>query len=171
MLRFAAIALLSCGALVAQGGRGEIATVYISAPLRGGFVDTNKEIQDSVQDVRKHVSGMKEFRVVDSPDQADLILTVVTRGVGSESYGQRINYREYDTPYYKNAQLTNTPIVAQTLWVSAVMQIRDYRKEFIGTARNISGVRWGRWNECATNLAKDLRAWAIANRDQLNRQK
>lgn len=171
MLRFATVALLCCGLLVAQEKRGEIATVYISAPLRQGFVDTNKEIQDSVQDVRKHVSGMNEFRVVDKPDQADLILTVVTRGVGSESYGQRIDVRQYDTPYYKNAQLTSTAMVAQTLWVSAVMQIRDYRKEFIGTAVNVPGVRWGRWNECATNLAKDLRAWAIANRDQLKRQK
>ena len=171
MHRFATIMLLSCGLLAAQVKQGQIATLYISAPLRQGFVDTNKEIQDSVQDVRKHVSGMKEFRVVDRPDQADLILTVVTRGVGSESYGQRINYQEYGTLYYKNAQLTSTTMVKQTLWVSAVMQIRDYRKEFVGTAVNVPGVRWGRWNECAINLAKDLRAWAIANRDQLTRQK
>src|SRR5690348_17216600 len=114
---------------------------------------------------------MKEFRIVEGPSQADLLLTVVMRGVGSETYGQRINYSEYSGPYHKNAQLTNTPMVAQTLWVSAVMEIGSYRKEFTGTAVNVPGVRWGRWNECADHLAKDLKSWAVANREQIQQHR
>ncbi len=58
-------------------------------------------------------------------------------------------------------------MVEETLWVTAVMEVGSYRKEFTGTALNIPGVRWGRWTECAINLAKDLEAWAVANGDQL----
>jgi hypothetical protein len=146
-------------------------SVYVSAPIRDGFVDTDKEIQDSIKDLRGKLSGMKEFQMVESPEGADLLITVVTRGVGSEAYGQRLSYSEYFGRYYSNAQLISTPIVAQTLWVSAVLEIGEYRKEFVGTARNIPGVRWGRWSECATNLAKDLKAWAVANREQIKQQR
>ena len=106
-----------------------LVSVYVSAPIRDGFVDTDKETQDSIKDFRGKLSGMKEFRIVETREAADLVITIVTRGVGSETYGQRLNYSEYSGRYYKNAQLTNTPIVAQTLWVSAVMEIGGYRKE------------------------------------------
>lgn len=171
MWKCAAMLLALSGSLSAAEPNKAIATVYVSAPMRDGFVDTGKEIQDTVKDVRSHLSGMKEFRVVESPSQADLVLTVVMRGVGSQSYGQRINYSEQGGPYYKNAQLTNTPMVAQTLWVSAVMAIGTYNKEFTGTALNVPGVRWGRWNECADHLAKDLKSWAVANREQIEQHR
>ena len=93
------------------------------------------------------------------------------RDVGSETYGQRLTYSEYSGQYYKNAQLTNTPMVAQTLWVSAVMKIASYRKEFVRTAVSIPGVRWGRWTECASNLAKDLKSWTLANREQIEQRR
>ncbi|HKW97342.1 MAG TPA: hypothetical protein VJN43_06380 [Bryobacteraceae bacterium] len=169
MLKYATILLELSGICFPAQPSKAIANVYVSAPLKEGFVDTDKEIEDSVNDIRSHLSRMKEFRIVESPSQADLVLTVVMRGIGSESYGQRINYSEYGGPYYKNAQLTNTPMVAQTLWVSAVIEIGTYRKEFVGTALNVPGVRWGRWNECANHLAKDLRSWAVANREQIKR--
>lgn len=171
MRKYAAILLVLSGSLSAADPKQAIATVYVSAPMRDGFVDTGKEIQDSVKDVRNRVSGMKEFRIVETQSQADLVVTVVMRGVGSETYGQRINYSEYGGPYYKNAQLTNVPMVAQTLWVSAVMEIGTYRKEFTGTAVNVPGVRWGRWNECADHLAKDFRSWALANREQIKQHR
>src|SRR5690349_16839217 len=98
MLKCAAILLALSGYLSATEPNKSIAMVYVSAPMREGFVDTGKDIQDSVKDVRSHLSTMKEFRIVESPSDADLVLTVVMRGVGSESYGQRISYSEYGGP-------------------------------------------------------------------------
>ncbi len=139
-------------ALHAQGAGQAPVAVYVSAPMKDGFVDTNKGIQDSVKDVQRRLSGMKEFRLVESREKADITVTVLMRGVGSEAYGQRLNYTEYSGSYYKNAQLTNTPMVAQTLWVSAVMEVGAYRKEFTGTALNVPGQRWGRWSECDAQI-------------------
>lgn len=144
--------------------------VYVSAPLKDGFVDTDSKIQDSVRDVQRRLAHMKEFKLADSRDKADLVLTVLMRGVGQERYGQRVTYSEQSGTYYRNAELTNTPIVEQTLWVSAVIEVGTYRKEFVGTSRNIPGVRWGTWTECAANLAKDLKSWAVANRDQIGQR-
>ena len=88
-------------------------------------------------------------------------------GTGSHTYGQRLNYSEYSGLYYKNAQLTNTPMVAQTRWVNAVIEVGAYRKKFTGTALNVPGQRWGRWSECAARLSKDLKSWVGANREPL----
>lgn len=149
------------------GAPADSVSIFVSAPTRDGFVDTNKEIQDSINDVRGRLSGMKEFRLVNTRDTADIVLTVVTRGVGSESYGQRLQYSEY----FKNAELTSTPIIVSTLWVTAVLNVGDYRREFVGTSVNNPGIRLGTWRECARNLADSLKAWAVANADQLRQRR
>ena len=64
-------------------------TVYLSAPSRDGFADTNKDIEDSIRDIAKRLDDMKEMQSVDSPERADIVLTVVTRGVGSQAFGER----------------------------------------------------------------------------------
>ena len=158
-------------ALRTQGTAQAPVAMYVSAPMKDGFVDTNKDIQDSVKDVQRRLSGMKEFRLVGSREKADIIVTVLMRGVGSEAYGQRLNYSEYSGWYYRDAQLTSIPMVTQTLWVSAVMEVGAYRKEFTGTALNVPGQRWGRWSECADHLAKDLKSWTIANREQIRQHR
>src|SRR5438477_9990412 len=91
-------------------------TVYTSAPMRDGFADTSKDIQDSIKDVGKRLDGMKEMQSIDSKERADIILTIVTRGVGSQTFGERTSY----TQYYRGADLTTTPILANTWWVSSM---------------------------------------------------
>jgi len=167
MKRILAVLFLPVAALCAQDTSRILALVYVSAPLKDGFVDTNKDIQDSVKDVQHQLSRMKEFGLTENVELADLSITILTRGVGSETYGHRLNYTEYSGRYYTNAQLTSMPMVAQTLWLSVVMEIGTHRKEFTGTALNVPGVRWGRWTECATNLAKNVRVWAVANQQQI----
>ena len=45
------------------GVSGDPVSVFVSAPMRDGFVDTNKDIQDSINDIRSRLSSMKEFRL------------------------------------------------------------------------------------------------------------
>ena len=139
-------------------------SVYVSAPIRDGFIDTNKEIQGSIKDLRHKLSGMKKlFRLVDVREEADIVVTVVTRGVGSETYGERLSYTEY----YNNAVLTSGPMVANTFWVAAVMEVGTYRKEFMGTYTNNSRYSLGAWGDCAKDIAKDLKSWVVANIGQI----
>jgi len=152
------LALLSlCGSASAQ----DKIRVYLSAPTRDGFVDTSKDIQDSVKDVRKHLSNAKALILVPSPDAADIILTIVQRGVGSSIYGDRLRLTEY----YGDTEITQTPMVSNTYWVSAVMTIGGYRKELVGTYVNQLSASLGSWGECAKDIANDLKQWVSVNAD------
>ena len=136
--------------------------------MRDGFFDTNKEIQGSVKDLRRKLSGMKKlFRLVDVREGADIVVTVVTRGVGSETYGERLSYTEY----YNNAVLTSAPIVANTFWVAAVMEVGTYRKEFTGAYTHEYKYSMGAWGECAKKIAKDLKSWVVANLGQIKQRR
>ena len=131
-------------------------------------MDTNKEIQDSVKNVHSKLSHMKEFQAVDGRDGADIVLTVVSHGIGSTAYGQRITYTE---SYYTGATLERVPIVANTYWVSAVMEFGQYRKEFLGRYTHEYSTSMGAWTLCADQIVKDLKAWVQANREQLKQRR
>ena len=143
---------------------GELIAVFVTAPTRDGFIDTTREIQDSIKDVRQYLRGKKDIAVVDSASQADVVLTIVTRGVGSENWGQRTRvYRGY----YSGTDITTVPIVANTFWVSAVLKTGTYQRELVGTMTQESAYSLGAWTTCAERIAKDLRAWAGTNAEQL----
>ena len=105
---------------------------------------------------------MKEFAIADTCNNADIVLIVVSRGVGSATYGQRVDYSEY----YGSAALTSVPLVANSYWVSTVMQVGQYRKEFVGTYTTTWDLG-GNWYQCADQVAKSVRSWTKANATQL----
>jgi hypothetical protein len=160
------LSVLFCLSLTCAAQADRI-TVFVSAPIRNGFVDTTKEIQDSVNNVHGKISHMKEFQLVDQGDEADVVLTIVSRGVGSASYGQRLTYTE---GYYSGATLESAPMVANTYWVSAIMGVGQYRKEFLGHYTHQYTTSMGAWTLCADQIAKDFRSWAKANYGQLMRR-
>jgi len=148
----------------ASSGQTDRINVFVSAPTRNGFVDTTKEIQDSVKNVRTKLSHMKEFQLVDGRNGAEIVLTIVSRGVGSTAYGQRVTYTE---GYYTGATLESGPMVANTYWVSTVMEVEQYRKEFLGRYTHEYSSSMGAWTICADQIAKNLKSWIQANREQL----
>ena len=85
------IALLSVSSVplcsaTSQSPNSDRFAIYVTAPLNGGFLDTNKGIQDSISDISNQLKGMKQILVVDRPDKADIVLTVVGRGAGSATH-------------------------------------------------------------------------------------
>ena len=56
--------------------------VFVTAPIRDGFVDTSREVQDTVKDLRDRVKGEKLMALLETPTSADIVLTVVARGTG-----------------------------------------------------------------------------------------
>ncbi len=146
-------------------------TVFISAPQRDGFFDTSKDIQDSIKDIKNVLAKEKNspVTVTDVRDRADIVLTVVQRGVGAQSYGDRVSFKSY----YGGTALENTPIVASTFWVSTVMQVGKYKKEFTGKYTNTdsggSTQSFGAWRSCGDQIAKNLSSWVTANAGLIGR--
>jgi hypothetical protein len=141
--------------------------VFVSPPLRDGFVDTTKGIQDSINDIRTKLAEMREFQIVRDREQADVVLIIVKRGVGSESYGERLTY----TQYYNNAILESTPVVANTFWVAAVLEVGEYRKELLGSYTHEVAYSMGAWGRCADQIAQHLKSWTAANAEQLRERR
>jgi hypothetical protein len=159
------VAFVICAVPALSFAQADRFTVYLSARMRDGFVDTSKDIQDSIKDIQAQLRGMKQLAVVDAKEKADIVLTVVSRGIGTEKYGQRLSYTEY----FGQADLDSVPIVTTTFWVATVMQVGDYRKEFTGTS--IVAVAPALWTTCAKQIAQILEAWAKANAAQLKQHR
>jgi hypothetical protein len=139
-------------------------SVLVTAPTKDGFMDTSKAIEDSVRDLRGQMKGMKELRLVDDPAQADLILIVAARGVGSEAFGVRTNVND---KLYTGTDITTTQMYANTYWLSTVLQAGAYRKEFTSGWTNTAGTSMGAWRVNAEAIAKNVRAWAVTNQAQI----
>jgi hypothetical protein len=159
--------LLSLALSLAHAPQGERFTVYLSAPMRDGFADTSKDIQDSIKDISGRIDNMKELQTVDRREIADIVLTVVTRGVGSQAFGERLTYSQY----YRGADVTTTQMIANTWWVSTMMEVGTYKKELTGAYTNQSSTSMGAWTECAKQIANNLKSWAVANSEQLRKRR
>lgn len=159
------IALLIPLSAVAQVARP--VRLHIGAATRGGFVETSKEIQDSIKDITKQIKGLKGVARVQSRSDADLRLVITGRGTGSEYFGQRLSFSES----YLGADITSTPISQNTWWVATVLEVvdADYRKEFVGSYTHPAGLDYygGAWTACASRLAQDMKVWLEANSEQV----
>ena len=138
-------------------------SVYVSAPMRDGFADTSKPVQDSIKDINNRIKNTKELTVAERREGADIVLTVVTRGVGSQAFGERLTY----TQYYRSAEVISTQMFANTWWVSTMMEVGSYKKEFLGAYTNTSSSSMGAWGECAKQVTNNVKAWTTANAEQL----
>lgn len=166
----AAVLLLGPSASIAQ--QATPINFFIGAAMRGGFVETSKQVQDSIKDLTGKLRGAKGMTIVSTRDAADLRVVVTARGTGSEYFGQRLSFSDS----YRGAEITSTPMSQSTWWVASTLEVvgTDYRKEFVGSYTHPPTLDYygGAWTECAKQLAKDLMTWVEANAEQLRaRQK
>ena len=134
------VLLLAIALVTAQSDR---ATVYVSASMRDGFVEMSKGIEDSVKDISRRLAKMKEFRLVNSREKADIVLVVLAR-----SEGRSIEF--------------------MAKWVQTVMEVGQYQKEFWGHDGPAPISKWG---SCADQIADHVKAWTLANREQLRQRR
>jgi len=148
-----------------------------------GFVDnTNQFVLDSLKDLQKALSKeyiMKSywakpdsfartttklrFVLVAEPTKADMVLTVAARGTSVASFGTRTTM-----DFYRGVVLADTvPTAAITRWVSLVMEVGSYRREFVTSSTNGSGWSLGAWKADAGLLAQMVAGWVILNEDQM----
>jgi hypothetical protein len=133
--------------------------IYVSAPIRNGFHDSNTSIQESIQDIKDQLHGKKGIRVVNEKEKADILLTIVSRGIGPVLFSKRLEYKEQ----YNSVELSTIPIIYNTAWISAILQAGDYKKELIGTDVKVPGESTQIWQNCAKEIAGNVVAWAKAN--------
>lgn len=143
-----------------RGVEAERIRIFLSAPVRAGFIDLDQEILDSIRNIRNQLDGSKQIVVVDTKEKADVTLTVVKRGIGLESYRERLTYSDY----FDHAELDSTPILKNTIWVTTVMEVGEYKKEFTGGDRDILGAFWVR---CAKQITQNLEGWVKSNASQV----
>jgi hypothetical protein len=153
-------------------------SVFISAPQRDGFFDTTKDIQDSIKNLRDKLSKEKDVNltITDDRKNADVILTVVQRGKGNQAYGRRVEFQEY----YGGASLEQVPMIATSYWVSTMMQVGTYKKEFTGVQTQDDGAgssltgatfTMGAWSKCAGLIAVNIGSWTRTNAVLMNHYK
>lgn len=141
-----------------------------------GFVEgSDKTMADSVRDLVRIMDGAEfrpnkgypgsraKYRHVTDLSQADIVLTIVARGINSESFGSRTEAR-----FYRGVVLSETtPIVGNTRWVSMILSVDTYQKEIVGGWTNTSIYSLGAWSEAAKILATNAAAWVMANEPQI----
>jgi hypothetical protein len=147
-------------------------SIFISAPQRDGFFDTSKDIQDSIKDIKQDLFKEKDviLTIIDDRSKADVILTVVQRGIGNQTYGRRVEFQAY----YGGSNLEQVPMVASTYWVSTMMQVGAYKKEFTGAHtqdQQGSKLTFGAWGKCADHISSNVASWTKANAVLMNRYK
>lgn len=127
-------------------------TIYVGPALRDGFVDVDRGVLDSIEDVKKEIGKDRaRFRLLTSRGEATLVLTVTSReiggpngGVGSQAGGVTV--------------LTAIPSVV----LRATLSVGAYSKSLVRTDEGAMT-----WGHAATLIVRDVAAWVDANRTRL----
>jgi len=135
-------------------------SLFLAAPTKDGFVDTNKGIQDSIKDIRKRLAKDKRIVIVDDPSRADMVLTVVARGISYERTGQtQVTTNYFDSESTTRVETTTQDIYSSEMWVKTVLKLGHMEREVNGGYSNEPGG----WGACATQITDDVKSWVAAN--------
>ena len=139
-------------------------SVFVAAPMRDGFQDVSKDTSDTISDISDAVKRDKRLRLVTRKEDADVVLVVIGRGVGSDTFGQRTQvYRNY----YGGTSVQSLPMVANTRWITTVLISGTYQREFAAAQTNTSAFSWGAWSVNAGTIVDNIGAWVATNADTL----
>jgi hypothetical protein len=103
------------------------------------------------------------FSTVDSGE--DVTIVIAGRGENAQSLGQRTTMR-----YYKGVAIADTvPTVGVTRWVSVILTIGTYKKEFVAWSTNTARWSLGAWSQDANLLAQNVMDWCLLNQAKLRK--
>jgi hypothetical protein len=136
----------------------ERVSIYVGPNVRDGFVDIDKGVQDSIEDLQKELRGNRSLRVVPDESSATLKLYVASRskyatgdsvvtGTGSTTSGVSTG--------------SGVSVEVEGYRLKTVLRAGDYERVFTGESE------W-RWKGCARSIAKDLAIWLDANRERVS---
>lgn len=159
------VSLVAAVAIVAAPGPPVV--FHIDVPHRDGFVDATTGILDSVEDLVRLVRA-RHFVTVPEADQADLLVTVLARDVGSQRFGELTNLSSLQTRFGTSVIATSVPVYQNDYWVAVLLEAGPtYKKLLVGRAANTSHHSMGAWTECAKAIATELATWVSVNGEQI----
>jgi hypothetical protein len=135
----------------AQSPIDERIGVYVTAPVRDGFIDINKEISDSIDDLKDNMRKKRGIVLTKDAQSADVILRVVARG--------KVSHKAGDATLPLLNGIVALPLYDDVKVVRTVLEVGDFRKEF-----NAATAGYG---DSAEEIDRQVHAWITANRDTL----
>lgn len=125
------------------------------AGASGGFTSANKDLSDSVNDVKNRIKGSKILSQASTKQDALVIVEIISRDV---------RYKEQTGVLRGSRQQDNK---ADTTTLIARVIVGDYEEEFRadGNAQSWAGA----WREAASALVQNLERWVKENYNQLTR--
>jgi hypothetical protein len=132
--------------------------IYVtSAGASNGFTDPSKDNRDTVKDLLDDLKDYKELRIVQSADEASIVLTVLGREA-SQSSAPGVTGGLLDTN-------------ARDRIIHVKFQAGAFETTLTASAPGNTTTSNGAWSKAAGKVAKQVREWAVANRAQLAAQK
>lgn len=151
---FALVAALTVGTVMpAQqpSADDQRITICVAAQARDGFVDIDKAIHDSIEDLRDNLKKKKGLRLVTDPAAADIVLRVIAREVVSQPAGAMA------MPL--GSGVVAVPLADNQKVVYTVLEVGEYRKDF-----NAATAGYG---DSAEEIARQVKVWVDSNRTKL----
>ena len=170
------------GTLAAAGD--ESLTVFLNLPMSNGFSDATHALVEAKELLRGPLSADPELRLVDRPEDADVVLTVLGRGTGDVELTAALRNISRSivappvpiaaTERYIEMLLTTGPCRTLALTIQEDSSPSCYRRIFVGVAfgdlgeRRPAGKRRSNsWEACAEDAIRDVRAWLTTNATRL----
>jgi hypothetical protein len=170
------------GTLAAAGD--ESLTVFLNLPMSHGFSDATYALVEAKELLRAPLSLDPELRLVDRPEDADVVLTVLGRGRGDVELTTALRNISPTivappvpiaaTERYIEILLTTGPCRTAALTILEDSSSSCYRRIFVGVGvgdpgerRSAGKPRVNSWEACAEAALRDVRAWLRTNASRL----
>ena len=172
------------GSGTSAAARDESLTVFLNLPMTNGFSDATYALVETKELIRGALSADQELRLVDSPEDADVVLTVLGRGKGDVELTAALH------DISSTIVAPPVPIAAQERYIEILLTtgscrtmaitIKEhssdscYRRMFVGVGfgelgerRSARKPRLNSWEACAEAVIRDVRAWVTTNAKHL----
>lgn len=152
LLVAAALAIVATPIATQRPGPTRIRVFVTSIGAAGGFTDPNKDNQDTMKDLRDSLRHYnKDLALVDVPDEATIVLTVMNREKAQVTAG-----------------FLGAP--ARDCIVRVKFSFKAFETEMSGSAQGGTLTSGGAWSKAAGKVAKQIDQWITANRAKLLEQ-
>ena len=158
--------------------------VFLDLPMSHGFSDATQALVETKELIREPLSAAIDLRLVDRPEDADVVLTVLGRGRGHGELTAALRTINgsivapsvpiADSERYIEILLTTGSCRTMALTVEDDARDSCYRRIFVGVGlgelgqrRPAKKPRLNSWEICAEAVVRDVRAWLTENANRL----
>lgn len=173
-----------CASGTVASARDESLAVFLNLPEIKGFSDATHALVEAKELLRGPLSADPELRLVDRPEDADAVLTVLGRGRGDAELTAALRNISpgivappvpiAGTERYIEILLTTGPCRTRALTIHEDSSDSCYRRIFVGVGfgdlgerRPAGRPRSNSWEACAASAIRDIRAWLTTNATRL----